>query len=115
MFAQALNSLYTRLALAAAGHGKPSLAAFCPPKCPPKGSSGEEPGAAGPTIRLHIRFSSLACDLLRPPAIEVRHFFWSDWKVARISVGDISRVRGHARILPYSSALPRVRRRAVPR
>jgi hypothetical protein len=39
-----------RLALAAAGHGKPSLAALCPPKCPPKGSSDEEPSAAGPTI-----------------------------------------------------------------
>jgi hypothetical protein len=104
-----------RLALAAAGHGKPSLAAFCPPKCPPKGSSGEEPGAAGPTIACIFDFRAshvTYCD--RQPS-KCGTLGWPDWKVARISVGDITRVRGHAGILPCSSALPRVRRRAVPR
>ena len=102
-----------RLALAAAGHGKPSLAAFRPPKCPRKELLVRN--LVRPTIAYIFDFRASNVTYCGRQPSKCGTLGWSDWKVARISVGDITRVRGHACILPCSSALPRVRRRAVPR
>ncbi len=74
------------LALAPTGRGKPSLAAFCPPKCPRNNLPGEEPGGTRLGDRAHVRFSIVACNSLRLARCATEA--WSAQAGRCVSVGD---------------------------